>query len=121
VFDPGLCRPRHADLLQRHVLLGGVHVGLADAALGTRAGQGDLHGVDEVEEAEGDDVLGRHVIKLGHQLPGDHAALLHRLEILPGLEHDIERDLEGTGVLAADHLGDVAQRGRLGGHGQISS
>ena len=51
-----------------------------------------------------------NAVELAHQFPGDHAALLHRVEVLARLEDDIKGDLERPGVLAAHHLGDLAQR-----------
>ena len=102
-----LLDPLQHEAEQRRVLLGPVDVGLADVARDERAAEGGLDGGGRVEVDDRVDVGFRHAVEPRDQRPVDGARGLDALVPGPVLEDDVERQLAGAGVLAADDARDV--------------
>jgi hypothetical protein len=100
---------RYRDADQWCVLLRPVDVRVADAPGVGGPLDGDLDSESRVEEDHVVDVLGWDLVQPGDEVPVDHARLLHDAILLLVVEQDVERQLEGTGVLAAQHLGQIVE------------
>src|SRR5690242_20236167 len=92
-------RSRDDDLHERRVLLAAVAVAVAQVALEIRARDRGLDGEGAVaiEELH---ALRRQAVARGHRLAGDGPRALHALVRGGVVEHHVEGELEGPGILA---------------------
>src|SRR5262245_44900635 len=99
---------RNLDVHQRNVLLAAVAVAVAQAALHVWTRDGGLDRVGVVAEEELHLLRGEPV-EARHDLARQGAGILDPQVARFVLEHDVERQLERPGVLAADEAGEAGE------------
>jgi hypothetical protein len=100
---------RSSDRTGAVAVLRPVDVRITDAAGVGGPLDGDLDPQGRVEEDHVVDVLGWDLVQPADEISVDHARLLHD-PILPLIvEHDVQSQLEGAGVLAAQYLGPIVE------------
>lgn len=91
------------------MLLGAVDIRLTESTTGDRSLDGNLYRLGWVEIDDVQDVGRTNTVEVSENLFGHHFVIPKEVVAVEVLEDNIESELVRTGVLAADHTGEVTE------------